>query len=244
MWTAPRAGRLAHNCHPDAALELARKPSPSPQDSGPPHQFRQQWRPPKMCAPCLSRPKEPSLSSLAGALLLLDSWRSRHSPEFPSLASPNSDVGRVESLCCPGSAAKFRGDHGSAQTRPCDKICSRNEWVLLQHLWAQSQRNAQHHFFPKFSSFCTFSWNVNVAGAHLCRFRRHLCHRCRPTDEEHVMASVLHAPIDSKHHLILWAASVCARFGKQKKYRDCEQKTLLTYKQHERNKTICDDGIK
>ena len=117
-----------------------------------------------MGTPCLSRPKKPSLSSIAGALLLLDSWRSPHSPAFPSLASPTSDVGRAESVCCPGSAAKLRGDNESTQTRPCDKICNKNDWILSQYLWAQSQRIAQHHSSPELSSSCTFSWNVTDAG--------------------------------------------------------------------------------
>ena len=94
---------------------------------------------------CLSRPKEPSLLSPASALLLLDSWRSPHSPALPSLASPTSDYDRAENVCCPGSAAKPRGDHESAQTRPCDKLCNKNDWVLSQHLWAQSQKIAQRH---------------------------------------------------------------------------------------------------
>ena len=73
-----------------------------------------------------------------GALLLLDSWHSRHNPALPSLASPTSGAGRTESVCCPRSAAKLRGDHESAQTRPCDKFCNKNDWVLSQHLWPQS----------------------------------------------------------------------------------------------------------
>ena len=155
-----------------------------------------------MGIPCLSRPKKPSLFSPAGAVLLLDSWRFPHSPALPSLASPTSDVDRAESVCCPGSAAKSRGDHESAQTRPCDKLCNKNDWVLSQDLWTQSQRIAQHHSSPRFSSFCTFSWIVIVAGAHLCRSRRHSCHWGCPAEEEHGMAPVLLAPICSKHHLI------------------------------------------
>ena len=102
-----------------------------------------------MGTPCLSRPKEPSLSSPAAALLLLRSWCSPHSPALPSLASPTSNVDRAESVYCPGSAAKSRGDHESAPTRPCDKFCSKNDSVMLQHQWAQSQRMAQHQSFPK-----------------------------------------------------------------------------------------------
>ena len=78
-----------------------------------------------MGTPCLSQPKEPSLSSLAGALLLLDSGRSPHSQALPNLASPTSDVGLTESVRCPGSAAKSRGDHFSAQSRPCGKFCKK-----------------------------------------------------------------------------------------------------------------------
>ena len=89
-----------------------------------------------MGTPCLSRPKGPSLSSPAGVLLLLDSWPSPHNPALPSLASPISNVGRAESVCCPRRVAKFRDDHESAQTRPCDKFCGRHDWVFSQHLWA------------------------------------------------------------------------------------------------------------
>ena len=156
-----------------------------------------------MGAPCLSRPKEPSLSSPAGALLLLDSWHFPHNRAIPSLASPITNVGRAESVCCLGSAAKFRGDHESAQIHPCDNFCNRNGWVLSQHLWAQTRKIAQHHPSPKFSSFCTFSWNLTVAGAHLYRSRCHLCHWYRPTEEEHRMAFAPLAPTDSKDHLIL-----------------------------------------
>ena len=156
-----------------------------------------------MGTPCLSRPKEPSLSSLAGALLLLDSWNSPHSPALPGLASPTSNVDRAESVCCPGSAAKSRGDLEGAPTHPCDKFCNKNDWVWSQHQWAQSERIAQHHSSPKLSSFCTFSWNVTVTGAHQHRFRHHLCQWCRATEEEHGKASVRLAPVGSKHHLTL-----------------------------------------
>ena len=162
-WTAPRDGRRAHSCHPDAALQWGMKPSPSPQDSCPPHQFRQQWRLLRMGTPCLSRSKEPSWSFLAGALPLLDSWCSPHSQGLRSLMFPTSNVGRAESVCCLGSVAKSRGDHELALTRPYDKFCSRNDWVWSQHLWAQSQRIAQHHSFPKLSSSYTTSWNVTIA---------------------------------------------------------------------------------
>ena len=215
-WTAPRDGKLAHNFHPDAALQWGRKPSPSPQDSGPPHQFFQQWRPPRMGIPCLSPAKEPSLSSLAGALLLLDSWRSPRSPERPSLASPTSNAGHAESVCCPGSAARSRGDHEAAQIRPCDKFCKKNDWVLSQHLWAQSQKIAQHHSSTKLSSFCTFSSNVTVAGAHQYRSHHHLCQWWRPTEEEHEKASVVFAPVGPKHHLTLWTATVCPNMAKER----------------------------
>ena len=150
-----------------------------------------------MGTPCLSRPKEPSLSSPAGALLLLDSWRSPHNPALPSLASPTSNADRPE------SAAISRGYHESARTRPCEKFCNKNDWVLSQHQWAQSQRIAQHHSSPKLPSSCTFFWNVTAAGAHQHRFRHHLCQWCRPIEEEHVKASDRLAPVDSKHLLTL-----------------------------------------
>ena len=156
-----------------------------------------------MGSPCLSRPKEPSLSSPAGALLVVDSWHSPHNPALPSLVSPTSDVGRGDSVCCPGSAAKFRGDHESAQTRPCNNFDNRNDWVLSQHLWAQSQRTAKHHSPPRLFSSSTSSWNITVAGVQPCRSRRPLCHWYRPTEEEHEMSSTLLAPTDSKDYLIL-----------------------------------------
>ena len=80
-----------------------------------------------MGTPFLSRPKEPSLYSSAGALLLLDSWCSPNNPAPPSLLSPTSDVGRAENSSCPGSAAKFRGDNESAQTHPCDQFRNRKD---------------------------------------------------------------------------------------------------------------------
>ena len=242
MWTAPRDGRWTHNFHSGAALQWGKKPSQSTQDSGPPHQFRQQWRPMRMGTPCLSQPKESSLSSLAGALLLLDSWHSPHSPALPSLTSPTSNADRAESACCPGSAAQSHVDHESAPTGPCDKFCNKNDWVLLQQQWAQSQRIAQHQSSPKLSSSCTFSWNVTVAGAHQNRFRHHLCQWCRPIEEEHEKASVRLAPVDSKHHLTLRTASVCARYGKGKKYHQWKQEIMLNYKQYEGKKTLCAGG--
>ena len=114
---------------------------------------------------------------------------SPHNPTLRSLAAPTSEVGRAESVCCPGSAAKSRGGHESAQTCPCDKFCNKIDWALSQHLCAQSQRTAQHHSSPKLSSSCTFSWNVTVAGVHLYCSCHHSCHWCRPTEEEHWLAS-------------------------------------------------------
>ena len=181
-----------------------------------------------MGIPCLSRPKEPSLSSLAGSLLLLGLWCSPHSPALPSLASPTSTAGREVSVCCPGIAAKSRGDHESAPTRPCYKLCSKNDWVLSQQQWAQSQKIAQQHSFPKLSSFYTFSLNVIVAGAHQHRFRDHLCQWCRPTQEEHGKASVLLAPVGSKHHRTLWTANVRARCGKGRKIMSVSRKLCWT----------------
>ena len=194
------------------------------QDSGPPHQFRQQWRPPRMGTPCLSRPKEPSWSFLAGALPLLDSWRSPHSQARPSLASPTATVDRAESVCCPGSAAGSRDDHALTQKRPCDKFCKENDWVLSQRLRAQSQRIAQHYSSPKLSFSWTFSLDVTSAGAHQNRFRRHLCQWYHPTEEEHGIASVLLAPIGSKHCLILWPTSLRAKFWQKRKIMSLSRK--------------------
>ena len=146
----------------------------------------------------------------------MDSWRSPHNPALPSLASPTSNADRAESVCCPESAASSRGDYESAPIRPCDKFCNKNDWVLSQHQWAQSQRIAQHHSSPKLFSSSTFSWNVTAAGAHQHRYRHHLCQWCRPFEEEHEKAYVRLAPVDLKHHLALRTASVCARYGKDK----------------------------
>ena len=170
-----------------------------------------------MATPCLSRPKEPSWSFLAGALPLLDSWCSPHSQALPSLVFPTSNVGRAESVCCLGSAAKSRGDHEFAPTRPCDKFCNKKDWVLSQHLWAQSQRIAQHHSFNKLASSCTFFWNVTAGEAHQHRSRHHVCQWYRPTAEEHGMASVPPAPVDSKRLLILWTTSLRAKCGQKRR---------------------------
>ena len=214
------------------------KPSPSPPDSGPQHQFRQQWRLLRMGTPCLSRPKEPSWSSLAGALPLLDSWRFPHSQALPSLASPTANVDRAESVCCPGSAAKSRDDHESAQKRPCDKFCSKNDWDLSQHLSAQSQRVAQRHLFPKLASFCTSSSNVTSAVAHQHHSRHHSCQWYRPTEEEHGMASVPPAPTDSEHHLILWTARVRENEDKYKNH-ESENEIMLPKTTQRNENTMC-----
>ena len=181
-----------------------------------------------MGTPCLARPKEPSWSSLAAALLPLDSWYSPHSQAIANLVSPTSTVGRAESVCCPGSAVKPRGDHESAQTRPCDKFCNENYWVLSQHLSAQSKRIDQHHSFPKLSSSCTFSWNVTVAGAHQHCSRHHLCQWYRTTEKEHGMASVQLVPIGPKNHLILRTTSLCEISGKQKNIMSASRKPCWT----------------
>ena len=185
-----------------------------------------------------------------GALMIFSRWRSTSAGlmMFPSYSS-TSQLGisnrkrwSRESVCCPGSTAKSRGDHESAPTRPCGKFCNKNDWVLSHHQWAQSQRSAQHHSFPNLSSSCTFSWDVTVAGAHQHRFRHHLCQWCRPIEEEHEKASVWLAPVDSKHHLTLWTASVCARYGKGKQYHKCKQEIMMNYKQYEGKKTLCAGG--
>ena len=69
---------------------------------------------------------------------------------------------------------------------------------------------------PKFSSCCTSFCTVTVDGAHPCHSHRRLCRSCRPTEEQHGMASAIPTPTGSKHHLILWTASVCQRFEEWK----------------------------
>ena len=141
---------------------------------------------------------EPSLSSPTVAPLLQDSWHSPHNPTFPSLASPNSDVVRVENACYPGSVAKFRGDHHSVQSRPCDKYGNRNgcgpSHKKLTNITAP----------PTLSSLCKSFWTSIFDGNHPCHSHHHrLCRWCHPIEEQHGMASALPAPTGSTHHLIL-----------------------------------------
>ena len=138
--------------------------------------------------------------------------------------SPTSDVGRAESVCCRGGVAKSRGDHELARTRPCDNFFNKNDWVLSQHLWAQSERIPQHHSFPMLASSYMFFWKVTAAHQH--RSRRHLCRWYHPTEEEHGMPSVQLAPANSKHHLILWTTSLRAKCG-QKRRIECGQEIML-----------------
>ena len=214
-WTAPSAGSLAHNFHPDAALQWGRKPFPSPQDSGPPHQFRQQWRPPKMGIPCLSQPKEPSLSSLAGTLLLLDSWRSPGiSQHFPAWClQPQTLIARkiFFALEVPQILVVTMSQHRHVLVTNSAIKMTR----FCCNIRGLSHKESPNITRPKFSSFCTFFWNVTAAGADVNCSHWHLCKWCRPTEEEHGMASFLLAPIVSKHHLILWTASVRERIGKK-----------------------------
>ena len=147
-----------------------------------------------------------------------------HGQALPSLVFPTSNVGRAENVCCPGSAAKSRGDHESALTRPYDKFCSRNDWVWSQHLWAQSQRIAQRHSFPKLSSSYTTSGNVTAAEAHQHGFRHHLCQWYRPAEEEHEMTSVPPAPVDSKRHLILSTTSLRTKCGQKRRIMSVRRK--------------------
>ena len=175
------------------------------------HQTCRQWRPQKNCTPCLSWPKEPSLFSPAVATHLHDWWHSHHNPTLPSLASPTSHVGCVGNACCPGSVAKFRGDHKSVQRRTCGKYGNRIYWASSQHLWAQSQKTDKHHQPPTLSSFCKCFWTAIFAETHPCHSHRRLCPWCHPIGEKHRTASVLSAPAGSKHHLILWAANVRER---------------------------------
>ena len=191
-----------------------------------------------MGIPCLSRPKEPSLSSLAGALLLLDSWRSpQNSPALPSLASPTSDVGCSKSVCCSESAVKYRGDHESAQTRPCDKFYNKNDWVFVATSVSPVTKKRPTSLAPNFSSFCTFSWNVTVAGAQQHHSRHHSCQWYRPTEEEHGMVSVPPAPVDSEHHLPLWTASLRATIGQKEKNENA--KIMLHYKTRRKENILC-----
>ena len=108
----------------------------------------------------------------AGALLLLDSWHSPRNPALRSPVSPISDAGCAESVCCPGSAAKFRDDHESAQTRPWDKFWNRMGFVATSV--GPVTKNCPITLAPKLCSSCTVFWNVTVAGIHPYRSRRHL----------------------------------------------------------------------
>ena len=80
-------------------------------------------------------------------------------------------------------------------------------------------------------------WNVTAAEAHQQRFRHHLCQWYRPTEEEHGMASVPLAPVDSKRHRILWTTSL-QNVDKKQNY-ECQQENMLKYKQSEGKKTVC-----
>ena len=55
---------------------------------------------------------------------------------------------------------------------------------------------------PKLSSSFTISSNVTAAGAHQYCSGQHLCQWYRPIEEEHEMATVPPAPVNSKRHLI------------------------------------------
>ena len=165
-----------------------------------------------------------------GALIIFSRWRST-SAEHMAFPSESSTSRRGVSNLRRSSRGKcflpWKYPQNSWWTwvstdMSLRQILLQNDRVLSQHLWAQSWRIAQHHSSPKFSSFCTFSWNVTVAEAHLCRSRCNLCHWCCPTEEEHGMTSVLLAPIFSKLHLILWTANVRERVGNGKKYQECE----------------------
>ena len=151
--------------------------------------------------------------------------------------SPTANVDRAESVCCPGSAAKSRDDHESAQKRPCDNFCSKNDWALSQHLSAQSQRIAQRHSFPKLASSCTSSSNVTSAVAHQHHSRHHSCQWYRPTKQVHEMASVPPAPVDSEHHLICEEQVCVKHVGKSRIMR--MQRKLCSTTKHEAKKTIC-----
>ena len=156
-----------------------------------------------MSTPCLSRPKEPSLFSPVVALLLQDSWRFPQNPTLPSLASPTSNIGRVEKACSFGSVAKLYGDHESVQRRPCNKYGNINDWAQSHYLWAQSQKTDQHHWAPKPFTFYKSSWTAFFAGDHPCYFQRRFCRWCHPVDEKHGTVSAPPAPTGSKQHLIL-----------------------------------------
>ena len=143
------------------------------------------------------------ISSPGVAPLLLDSWHSPHKPAFPSVASRTSDVGRGEKFCCPGSAAKIRGDHESTQRHPCHKYGNRNGWVLSQRLWAQSQQNCPTSLAPEsFLHFvCRFGPQSSTGLTHVTLIAA--CVTGVPNRGTVGTASALLAPTGSKHHLIL-----------------------------------------
>ena len=111
---------------------------------------------------------------------------------------------------------------------------------LLQHLWAHSQRIAQHHSSFERSSFCTFSWNVITPGltyvalVATCVTGVAQPRKCtgRPLFYLLQLPKTSSNPVNNKSACKIW----------QKNYHECEQDTLLNYKQHEGKKTICAGG--
>ena len=160
------------------------------------------------------------------------------------MASPTSDVGRGENVCCPGSAAKFRGDHESAHRHTSDKHSNRNGWVLLQHLWAQSQKTAHYYwhpglfhfiwpFGPQSSTRLTQVALIATSGAGVAQRR---ISTGRP---------LLYLPQPTQNIMLSCEQQVCEKdLADGTKYHECEQETLLNYKQWEENKTIYDDEDK
>ena len=244
-WTAPRAGTPADNSRPDAALQWGRKPPPLPQDSGPLHQSRRQWRPRKRGTPCTSRPKVPSLSSLVVAPLLLNSWHFPHNPTLPSLASPTSDVGQGENVCSPEVSQNlvvtmsqhrdvFATNTAIEMAGFCRNICRPSQKKLPNIiappqvffiLYVLLDRNRRRG-----SPMLLSSLLVSLVSPNRETARDGLCFTCSKR------LKTPSKPVNSK---CAWKISRMER-----KYHECEQETLMNYQPYEEKKTIHEDENK
>ena len=166
-----------------------------------------------------------------GALMIFSRWRSTSAGliTFPSLSTTSrpgvSNRKRWSRGKCllPWKCRKISWWPWFSTDTSLRQILQKNDWVLSQHLWAQSQRIAQRHSLPKLFSFSTSSWNVTCAVAHQHHSHHHLCQWYRPTEEEHGMATVPPAPVHSKPHLILWTTSLRAQCGQKGEPWECEE---------------------
>ena len=139
--------------------------------------------------------------------------------------------------CCPRSVAKFRGDHESVQSCPCDKDSNRIGWALSQHLWAQSQETDRHHWPPSFvhclspfgpqsSTGFTHVTHIAVCVAGVTQSRNSTGWPCYTCSSRLKISS---NSVNSK----------CAcknKFVNAKRHHECEKETVLSYKQYEGKK--------